>query len=163
MSDILCIGYSRSGKTGAALKEIGEALDAEVVLITDGIQRGGWRGFLRSGLDAMKKTGAPLLPFHTKKSLSSYRLVIVGTPIWAGRCCSIVRTFLRENGKRLSDVAYVLTRGGEEKYEEVYDQMDRYLPKPHVLAVSLRSGSVGYHFWQEEFLRQIRGYLTGKQ
>lgn len=163
MSDILCIGYSRSGKTEAALKEIGEALSAEVVSITDGVQRGGWRGFLRSGMDAMKKTGVPLLPFHTAKPLADYRLVIVGTPIWAGRCCSIVRTFLKENGRSLPDVAYVVTRSGEDKYEEVYEQMDHYLSKPHVLAVSLRSDSVGYHFWQEEFLRKIRNYLAEKQ
>lgn len=163
MKDVLCIGYSRSGKTEAALKEIGEALNAEVVSITDGVQRGGWRGFIRSGMDAVKKATAPLLPFHTERPLAEYRLVIVGTPIWAGRCCSIVRTFLRENGKELKNVAFVVTRGGENKYEEVYEQMDRYLTKPHVLAVSLRSDSVGYHFWQEEFLRQTREYLAQEQ
>lgn len=163
MSDILCIGYSRSGKTETALKEIGEALNAEVVSITDGVQRGGWKGFVRSGMDAMKKTTVPLLPFHTAKPLAEYRLVIVGTPIWAGRCCSIVRTFLQENGKDLPDTAFVVTRGGENKYEEVYEQMDRYLEKSHVLAVSLRSNSVGYHFWQEEFLRQTREYLAQEQ
>ena len=163
MSDVLCIGYSRSGKTEAALKEIGGALNAEVVSITDGVQRGGWKGFVRSGMDAMKKTTAPLLPFHTEKPLAEYRLVILGTPIWAGRCCSIVRRFLMENGKQLPDTVFVVTRGGENKYEEVYEQMDRYLAKPHVLAVSLRSDSVGYHFWQEEFLRQARDYLAKEQ
>lgn len=163
MSDILCIGYSRSGKTETALKEIGEVLDAEVVFITDGVPRSGWKGFLRSGMDAMKKTAAPLLPFQTARPLRDYRLVIVGTPIWAGRCCSIIRTFLKENGKDLQAVAYVITRGSENKYEDVYEQMDRYLSKPHVLAASLRSDSVGYHFWQEEFLRQTREFLGEEQ
>lgn len=163
MSDILCIGYSRSGKTETALREIGEALDAEVVFITDGVPRGGWKGFLRSGMDAMKKNTAPLLPFQTAKPLGDYRMVIVGTPIWAGRCCSVIRTFLKENGRDLPAAAYVLTRGSDNKYEDVYGQMDRYLSKPHVLAVSLRSDSVGYHFWQEEFLRQIREYLGEEQ
>ncbi|MEI3128632.1 MAG: hypothetical protein V8T09_05485 [Oscillospiraceae bacterium] len=36
MSDILCIYYSRTGHTRRAVKEIAEALDAEIVAITDG-------------------------------------------------------------------------------------------------------------------------------
>ena len=36
MSDILCIYYSRTGNTRRAVKEIAEALDAEIVAITDG-------------------------------------------------------------------------------------------------------------------------------
>lgn len=39
MSDILCIYYSRTGHTRRAVKEIAEALDAEIVAITDGRDR----------------------------------------------------------------------------------------------------------------------------
>ena len=39
------------------------------------------------------------------------------------------------------------------------EQMDRYTPCGHRTAVSLRSGSVGYAFWQEEFLRQTQEFL----
>lgn len=44
MSDILCIYYSRTGHTRRAVKEIAEALDAEIVAITDGRDRSGWKG-----------------------------------------------------------------------------------------------------------------------
>ena len=37
--------------------------------------------------------------------------------------------------------------------------MDRYTPCGHRTAVSLRSGSVGYAVWQEEFLRQTQEFL----
>ena len=50
----------------------------------------------------------------------------------------------------------MLLRGSEDKNEEVYEQMDRYAPCGHCAAVSLRRDSVGYAFWQEEFLRQVR-------
>ena len=82
--------------------------------------------------------------------------------MWAGRCSSVVRAFLKEYGNALPDAAYVVTRGSEEKSEEVYEQMDRYVPCGHVAAASLRVGAVGYAFWREEFLRQVRDFLEQK-
>ena len=160
MSDILCIYYSRTGNTRKAMEEIAQALDAELVEITDGVVRTGTSGWLRSGLDAMRKTTEPLKPFETNRPLKDYRLVIVGTPVWAGRCSSVVRSFLKKYGRKLNNAAYVVTRGSEKRDEELYDQMDLYVPCGHQAAVSLRSGSVGYDFWQEEFLRQVREFLN---
>lgn len=162
MSDVLCIYYSRSGNTKKAMEEIAAALDAELVEITDGVDRSGTAGWLRSGMDAMRKTTEPLKPFETERPLQDYRLVIVGSPVWAGRCSSVTRGFLKKHGKKLTNAAYVVTRGSEKRDEEIYNQMDLYVPAGHVAAVSLRSGSVGYTFWQEEFLRQVREFLNRK-
>ena len=163
MSDVLCIYYSRTGNTAKAMEEIAQALDAETVEIRDDVARGGWRGAIRCGLDAMKRDCDPLLPFETERPLSDYRLVIVGTPVWAGRCSSVTRGFLKAYGRDLQRVAYVVTRSSEGRFEEIYRQMDGYLPRPHRCAVSLRAGSVGYCFWQEEFLRQTREYLASEE
>ncbi|MDD3347837.1 hypothetical protein [Oscillibacter sp.] len=160
MSDILCMYYSRTGNTKKAVREIAEALNAEVVEVRDGVERSGAKGFFRCGLDAMRRTTAPLLPFETARKLSDYRLVIVATPVWAGRCSSVTRGFLKQYGKELRHAAYVVTRGSEDKSEEVYEQMDHYTPCGHAAAVSLRVGSVGYAFWREEFLRQVRDFLN---
>ena len=160
MSDVLCIYYSRTGNTRKAMEEIAEALGAELVEITDGVDRSGTSGWLRSGLDAMRKTTEPLKPFETEHPLKDYKLVIVGTPVWAGRCSSVVRGFLRKYGRKLNNAAYVVTRGSEKRDEELYDQMDLYVPCGHQAAVSLRSGSVGYDFWKEDFLRQVREFLN---
>ncbi|MCI2056534.1 MAG: hypothetical protein LKJ86_05215 [Oscillibacter sp.] len=162
MSDVLCIYYSRTGNTKKAMEEIGAALDAEVVSIRDAVERRGFKGYLRCGMDSVRRETEPLLHFETDKPLEQYRLVILGTPIWAGRCSAVMRSFLKSYGKKLNRVGYVVTRSGEGKFQEVYLQMDRYVPKPHVLAVSLRTDSVGCHFWQEEFLRQTREYLSAK-
>ena len=163
MSDVLCIYYSRTGNTKSAMLQIAQALDAEVVEIRDNIERGGLKGWLRCGMDAMSRTVPPVSPFETEKALSQYRLVILGTPVWAGRCSGVMRSFLKKYGKKLPAVAYVLLWGSEDKNEEVYEQMDLYVPGGHCAAVSLRSGSVGYAFWQEEFLRQVREYLGRQQ
>lgn len=162
MSDVLCIYYSRSGNTRKAMEEIAEALGAELVEITDGVDRSGTSGWLRSGMDAMRKTTEPVKPFETERPLQDYRLVIVGSPVWAGRCSSVARSFLKKYGKKLNHAAYVITRGSEKRDDAIYDQMDLYVPAGRRAAVSLRVGSVGYTFWKEEFLRQVREFLNQK-
>jgi len=52
MSDILCLYYSRTGKTKQAMEEIALALDAEIVGIQDEINRSGTMGFIMSGLQS---------------------------------------------------------------------------------------------------------------
>ena len=162
MSDVLCIYYSRTGSTRAAMEEIARELGAELVELRDGVNRSGARGWLRCGMDAMRRTCPQAEKPETKRPLSDYRLVIIGSPVWAGRCSSVARSFLKQYGKELQNAAYVLLRGSEDKNEEVYDQMDLYVPCGHQAAVSLRSGSVGYAFWEEEFLRQVREFLNQK-
>ena len=162
MSDILCMYYSRTGNTRQVVEELAAELGAEVVELRDDVDRSGARGWLRCGLDAMRKTTRPLRKFETGQPLRDYRLVIVGTPVWAGRCSSVVRSFLKEHGGSLQNAAYVITRGSEDKNEEVYEQMDQYVPCGHCASVSLRTGSVGYAFWEEEFLRQVREVLNQK-
>ena len=160
MRDVLCVYYSRSGNTKKVMKSIAAELNAELVQLTDGVERGGLRGWFRCGLDAVKRDCPAARPIETERRLENYRLVIIGTPVWAGRCSSVVRSFLKQHGKELNRVAYVLTRGSEHKSEDIYRQMDQYTGKPHQAATSLRVGHVGHTFWQEEFLRQVRELLA---
>lgn len=162
MSDILCIYYSRTGNTKKTMKGIAASLSAELVELSDGAARGGPMGWLRSGMDAMRRTTLPVT-FETQRPLSEYRLVIIGSPIWAGRCSSVARGFLKEHGQELQNVAYVLLRGSDDKNEDVYEQMDLYVPRPRIAAVSLRRGSVGYVFWKDQFLHSVREFMNHQE
>ena len=157
-NNVLCMYYSRTGNTKCAMEEIARSLNAELVELSDGVDRSGTKGWLRSGLDAVRRS-SPKVQFKTKWPLSDNRLVIVGTPVWAGRCSAPVRGFLKQNGRDIRNAAYVVTRGSEDKNEEVFQQMDLYTPCGHRAAVSLRVGSVGWEFWQEDFVRQAREFL----
>ena len=55
MRDVLCVYYSRSGNTKKVMKSIAAELNAELVQLTDGVERGGLRGWFRCGLDAVKR------------------------------------------------------------------------------------------------------------
>ena len=162
MSDILCIYYSRTGNTKKAMEEIAAELGAELAELRDGVDRSGWKGWIRCGLDAVRKNTRPVEPAATERPLGEYRLVILGTPVWAGRTSSVMRSFLKDRGGEIANAAYVLTRSSGAQYQEIYRQMDLSVPAGHRAAVSLRSGDVGVAFWQEEFLRQVRAFLEGQ-
>ena len=159
MKDVLCIYYSRTGKTKQAMEEVALALDAELVEITDGQDRSGFSGFMLSGMEAMRRSTRPLKPFDTERNLENYRLVVIGTPVWAGRCSSVVRALLKRRGLEMKRVAYLLTRDSDKRYEEIYDQMDQYVSKPHVAGGSVRVGDVGYAFWRDKFIQEVKAYL----
>lgn len=127
-------------------------------------QRGPERlaGLAALWLDAMRKDTRPVAPLETARPLGDYRLVILGTPVWAGRSSAVMRSFLKDRGGEIRNAAYVLTRSSGSQYQEVYRQMDLCVPAGHLAAVSLRSGDVGWAFWQEEFLRQVRAFLEGQ-
>ena len=159
MSDVLCIYYSRTGKTKQAMEKVAQALNAELVEITDGQDRSGFKGFMLSGMEAMRISTRPLLPFTTEKPLEEYRLVVIGTPVWAGRCSSVVRGLLKRRGLEMRRVAYLLTRDSDKRYEEVYDQMDQYVSRPRIAAGSVRVGDVGYAFWRDKFIQEVKAFL----
>lgn len=157
MPNILCVYYSRTGNTEKLMQEIAADLNGELLKLDDGVDRSGLRGWMRSGLQAMSRRLPAVKPPETELPLSIYDLVIIGTPVWAGRCSSPVRSFLVEYGNELRRVAYVITRSSDVHYEEIFEQMDLYVPIPRLSAVSIRPNTVGAAFWREEFLTTIRG------
>ena len=160
--NILCLYYSRTGNTKKAMEEVAEALDCECLEIRDKVDRSGTMGYLRCCFDAMHKRTSAVSRPKCQKPLSDYKLVILGTPVWAGRCASPVRALLKRRGLELERVAYVLTRKSSRKYEEIYEQMDQYTARPHLLEVSLRPGAVGYEFWRDKLVGEVRRYLDAQ-
>ena len=153
----LCVYYSRTGHTEKLMREIAAELNCEIVKLDDGVDRSGLKGWLRSGMQAMARRLPKVKPFKTALPLGVYDLVIIGTPVWAGRCSAPVRSFLQGYGQQIRRAAYVITRASGVRYEEVFRQMDLYVPAPHISAVSIRPGAVGSDFWRDEFLTSIRG------
>ena len=161
-SRILCIYYSRTGNTKQAMTEIAEALDCELLEVQDKTNRSGAIGALRCGLDAMRKKTRPLTRVGASRALSDYELIVIGTPIWAGRCSSVIRALLKRRGFEMTNVAYVITHKSEKLYKDVYRQMDLYVRTPHVADVSLRPGDTGYHFWRDQFIKTCGDFVASK-
>lgn len=152
----LCVYYSRTGNTEKLMREIARELKCELVKLDDGVDRSGWKGWLTSGKQAMARRLPPVKPVNTTFPLDVYDLVIIGTPVWAGRCSAPVRSFLMQYGDKLRRTAYVITRSSDVRYEEVFDQMDMYVRSPRISAVTIRPNTVGSTFWRDEFLTSIQ-------
>lgn len=159
MSDILCVYYSRTGRTEKAMGEIAQALGAELVKIEDGQDRSKLRGYLRSGYEAMSKKLCPIAPVQTERPLQEYRLVIIGTPAWAGRCASPVKSFLAQNAEKLPQVSCVVTRGGADRCDDVLAHMATFLKRMRLTDVSLRPDDAGYEFWRDKFIQDTKNAL----
>ena len=156
MPYILCVYYSRTGNTEKLVREIAQELQCECVRLDDGVDRSGLAGWLRSGMQAMARQVPEVRDIKTVLPLSAYDLVVIGTPVWAGRCSAPVRSFLSQYGEEMRRVAYVITRSSEVRYEDVFDQMDLYVRSPRISGVSIRPDSVGADFWRNEFLTSVR-------
>ena len=159
MHDILCIYFSRSGNTRAAAEQIAAALDAELAEITDAQDRSGLKGYFRSGLDAMRRTVQPIDPLQTERPLTDYRLVILASPVWAGRCASPVKSFLAQNADSLPQVSCVVTRSGADRCDDVLAHMATFLKRMRLTDVSLRPDDAGYEFWRDKFIQDTKNAL----
>jgi len=88
----LVVVYSRTGRTLAVGEKIAARLGADIERIAEPRERRGIFGFVRSGYEALREKKPPIV--EPKRDPSRYDIVIVGTPIWAGRMASPMRTYL---------------------------------------------------------------------
>ena len=69
---------------------------------------------------------------------------------------------MKRRGYEIQNAAYLITHKSEQDYKDVFRQMDLYLQTPHVAEVSLCPDSAGYHFWRDEFIRNVTNYMTAE-
>lgn len=104
--DILVSFYSRTGNTRTIGEEISGYLDADTDEIIEKKDRSGILGWLSAAKDArFKKSTEITLSEHPEQ----YDLVIVGSPVWAGRVTPAVRTYLKENS--FKEIAFFCSYG----------------------------------------------------
>ena len=105
----LVVYYSRTGNTKMIADTISESLDCDIEEIVDKEKRGGIIGYLKSGYEASRnKLSIIEDPIH---DLSKYDLLIVGTPVWAGKMSVPLRTYLHKNMGKIPLLACFCTAG----------------------------------------------------
>lgn len=102
----------------------------------------------------------PHCPLQTERPLQDYRLVIIGTPAWAGRCASPVKSFLAQNAESLPLVSCVVTRSGADRCDDVLAHMATFLKRMRLTDVSLRPDDAGYEFWRDKFIQDTKNALV---
>ena len=107
----LVVFYSRSGTTRRIAEALSRALTCDLEEIIEPKPRTGFLGYMRSLLEARRKRPSVIAPI--KHDVSSYDLVVVGTPVWAWSLSSPVRAYLMTTASQLPEVAFFCTLGGK--------------------------------------------------
>ena len=107
---ILVVVYSRTETTLSVAEKIASELQADIEVIEDKTDRKGILSVLRSGYEALRKEIPPIA--EPKYNPSDYELIIIGTPIWAGRMSSPVRAYLSRFRGHFQQVAFFATSAG---------------------------------------------------
>lgn len=107
---VLVIFYSRGGNTRAVAEEFRKKFQADVEEIVDTRSRKGILGYISAGKDAAQNRLTVIEP--SKYNPSDYDLVIIGSPIWASRVSTPVRTYITQNKAKFKKLALFCTAGG---------------------------------------------------
>lgn len=150
---VLVVGYSRSGTTLSVAERIAELLGADLELIRERTSRRGILGLLRSGYEALTRKTPPIEePEHDP---SAYDLVVVGTPIWAGRMSSPVRAYLTRMRGSLKRVAFFCTSGGG-GHKKALSEMARVAGAKPIATLELTSDQIK----RNEYSNALRDFVT---
>jgi len=158
MSDKRClvVYYSRTGTTKTVAQALAEKLGADLEEIVDRKKRSGPLGFVVAGKDARLKKLTEIDDPRTDPS--SYDLVAVGTPVWAGTVSCAVRTYLTRLKEALPDVAFFLTTGGI-GIQGTFAAMAEVCGKEPVARLALKQKQVKKGKWREA-VERFAGELT---
>ena len=116
---ILMAFYSWTGTTRKAAEYVAGELGCGIEEILDEKPRKGLLGWLRSGMEGVRRMLPPIQ--ETKKDPSAYDIVILGTPWWGGKMSSPLRSYIAKNRDRFRQVAFLITSGGEDLGQGVAD------------------------------------------
>ncbi len=134
----LVLFYSRSGATRGVARELGHALDADLMEITCSRYRRGLLGFLRAAFDSLRGNLPPVdVP---PIDFSVYDLVLVGAPIWTSYPAVPVRSFFSTASSLGRETGLFFTSEGHSPVEAAVDEVRRLWPHPikDAIAISMK-------------------------
>jgi len=107
----LVVYYTRGGNTRFVAETIAAEIGADIEEVIDLKKRSGILGYLSGGRDAWQGKETKISP--TIKSSAGYDLIVVGSPIWAGRPAPAITTYLKKNDLSDKKVAVFFSQGGK--------------------------------------------------
>ena len=106
----LVVYFSLTGATEFVAKIISEQLTADLCEVVDKKHTKGKLIYLKGGSASIREK---LTKIEVPKSIENYDLIIVGSPIWAGKITPAIRTFLSLNDFSEKKGAFFITLGGK--------------------------------------------------
>ena len=152
----LCLYYTRTDTTKAAMEHLAKLLGADIAEYTDGKDRSGFLGYIGACFVSQKKA-ASQVAIKRDIRLEDYDRVIIGMPVWVEGPCAIGRGFIEKYKTQLpKEVYYVVTHMGKAGYEAKIKAMDEILGRTSAGQISLRTKEHDYLRDIEIFAEQMK-------
>jgi flavodoxin len=141
---ILVATYSRTGNTNQVANALARRCNADLEELRDVRDRRGVMGYLRSAKEAIRHVLVPIV--QPTRNWRDYDLVVLGTPVWAGRVSSPMRTYLSHQvalgePTTATRVAFFCTMGGRGA-ENVFAELEQLMGVKPVATLALTDGQV---------------------
>jgi flavodoxin len=159
MGNILIVYYSRTGFTGRVAKEIATATGAESEALCEPTDRKGFFHYLRSGHEALAGRLTPIRP--TVHDPAVFDLVILGTPVWAGRMSSPMRTYMSKHRRAFRRLAFFCTQHASGA-DKVFRGMAALAGKEPVATLALNDRAIRTGDHKGEIVRFVEQLGTMK-
>lgn len=124
MKDLI-VYYSFEGNTKKAAEQIAKAMDADILELETikQLPKNNAKFFVGGAMAAFE-INAKLK--NLGKNLNEYNRIIIGTPIWAGKCAPAINTFLKKCGyPEKIHAVFTLSGGGDN--EKCLQQINKKL------------------------------------
>ena len=102
----LCLYYSRTNTTRVIMKRMASLLDADLVEYTDGVDRSGFKGYIRSCIDSFKRP--PEVFLLDEVDWGAYDTVIVAMPTWSEMPCVVGKGLLEQYSSNFKGNVYLV-------------------------------------------------------
>ncbi|THJ50662.1 flavodoxin [Burkholderia sp. LS-044] len=155
---MLVVFYSRSETTAGLARRLAAALgaDCERLRELDDRRRAGAIGYLRSLADVIRQRAADLRP--TVSSPSAYDVVVLGTPVWAGRASTPVSTWLARHGHELHATAFFCTMGLRGDLT-AFGQMQALARQRPIATCAISARDIGHGLASRKLARFVRSIV----
>ncbi len=151
----LVVYYSRTGNTKMISEDISGSLKCDIEEIVDKEKRGGIIGYIKSGYEASRNKLSVIE--DPKHDLSQYELLIVGTPVWAGKMSVPVRAYLHQNMDKIPLLACFCTCG-RSGIEGTINDITEYTNITPMASFGLNSSGIksgSYKAILEKFVQEV--------
>lgn len=131
----LVVYYSRSSVTKKIAEVIAKEINADIEEIIDNKKRSGVIGFIKSGYEAAYDKLTKIE--EIKSNLEDYDLVILGTPVWAGKPSTPATTFIKKYHTHIKNLAVFITHGSpSNEYRSAINFIENASDKKGIKALS---------------------------
>lgn len=160
MKPCLVVYYSRTGMTQQIASKIASACHCDIEPIREPQSRQGLAGYLRSVYEALTGKMPDILP--PAADPGAYDVVVLGTPVWAGRVSSPMRTYIHRYGGQFNRIAGFCTMGGSGG-DRVMDEVSALCGKPTISRLIISDNEIKHESYADKVGAFAKGAVPALQ